>query len=104
MRILGAVVEIPMLTVRDSGEDLALRSPIAFALLRDEHPWDILASLEELPEELPGGVRVAPPLHQNIQDNPVLIHRPPQLVALFVDGDEHLVQMPCIPKASVAPP
>ena len=36
----------------------------------------------------------APFLHEYIQDLPILIHSPPQVVALASDADEQLVQMP----------
>ncbi len=34
---------------------------------------------------------------------PVLIHRSPQVAPLVVDRDEHLVEMPFVPRASPAP-
>ena len=33
-------------------------------------------------------------LHQNVQHDPVLVHRPPQIVQHAVDPDEHLVEVP----------
>jgi hypothetical protein len=35
-------------------------------------------------------------LHQNIEDIPVLIHRPPQIVAFAANGEKDLVQMPLV--------
>jgi hypothetical protein len=76
---------------------LGVSSPsIAFECICDEHPWDILASLEELAEELLRRVFVTPALYQNIQDVPLLIHRPPQIVAILVHRNEDLLEMPFV--------
>jgi hypothetical protein len=39
---------------------------------------------------------VSPPLHQDIKHVAALIHRPPQIVALFVNGDEEIIEVPLI--------
>jgi hypothetical protein len=96
MGVLRTVVEIPMLAVLDTREDLPLRRPVTLELIRDEHPWYVLTSLEELAEELLGRLFVPPSLHQDVEDVPVLVDRPPQVVAFLVDRDEHLVQMPLV--------
>ncbi|MEO3781468.1 nuclear transport factor 2 family protein [Micromonospora sp. B11E3] len=41
--------------------------------------------LQQFPEEPPRGLRVAPGGHQDVQDVPVLDHRPPQVLPLPVD-------------------
>jgi hypothetical protein len=41
-------------------------------------------------------VGVTPGGDQNDQDIPVLINRPPSVVSLPVDCDEHLVRVPCV--------
>jgi hypothetical protein len=35
-------------------------------------------------------------LHENIQDMAVLIHRPPQIVALLVERAQDLIQVPLV--------
>jgi hypothetical protein len=50
VRVFGAVVQVAMLPMFHIGEYLTLRGPIAFQLIGDEHPGDILAPFEELQE------------------------------------------------------
>ena len=88
--MLRTVVEVPMLTVLDTREPLALRRAIALELLRHEPPGDVLTAFEELAEELLGRLLVAPPLHEDVEHYAVLIHRPPQRGALLVHTDKHL--------------
>jgi hypothetical protein len=102
--MLRTVVEVPMLAVLDPRQYLPLGRAIALELIRDDHPRDILTAFEELAEELLGRLLVPPSLHQDIEYHAILIHGPPQIVALFVDGDEHLIQMPFITRARTAPP
>jgi hypothetical protein len=85
-----------VLAMLHPGQDLALRGTIAFPLVGDNHPWNVLTALEELAEELLGGLFVAPPLDQDIEDIAIVIYGPPVIVALRVDRDEHLIQMPCV--------
>src|SRR5699024_7692062 len=42
-------------------------------------------------------------LHQNVQDGAVLIDGPPQVLPLTID-DEHLVEMPLVPRLRAATP
>jgi hypothetical protein len=51
-----------------------------------------------------GRVRVPPTLHQHIEDVPVLIHRPPQIVSFAATGETDLIQMPRVtrPRAPTA--
>ncbi len=46
MGVLCAVIERAVLPVFDTGQALPLCRPIAFELIGDEHPWDVLASFE----------------------------------------------------------
>jgi hypothetical protein len=41
-----------------------------------------------------GGLLVSPGLHQQIQDFALIVHGPPQPLALAADRDDHLVEMP----------
>jgi hypothetical protein len=104
-RVLGPVVQVPGLPMPHARQDLALGRAVALELIRAEHPWDILTALEELPKALLGGLRIPSPLHQDGKHHTVLIHRPPQRVALFMNRDEHLIQVPLIPRlrTSAAP-
>ena len=48
VRILCAVVEIAVLTMFYSRQNLALSSTVALQLIGDEHPWPILAPFKDL--------------------------------------------------------
>jgi hypothetical protein len=56
VRILGPVVQSPVLPVLDAREDLALGRPVTRELVGDDHPRDILQALEQLTEELLRGL------------------------------------------------
>jgi hypothetical protein len=94
--ILAAVVEIAVLAVLHTRQDLPLRGAITFQLVRNEHPWDVRQALEQLADELLRGLLVAPALHENVQDGNVLIHRPPQIMPFFVDYENDFVQVPLV--------
>src|SRR5262245_24966422 len=96
MRVLRAVVKIPMLAMFHAREDLALGRAVALELIRDEHPWPVLQPLEQLAEKLLRRLLIAPALHQNIEDVIVLIHGAPQVMALAIDGQKDFVQMPLV--------
>jgi hypothetical protein len=87
VRVLGTVVEVPMLAVLHSRQDLPLCSPIALQFIRNDHPGDILTAFEKLAEKLLRGLLIPAALHQNVEHVAVLIHCPPQVVAFFVDGN-----------------
>jgi hypothetical protein len=59
-------------------------------------------ALQELAKKSFGSVAIATPLNQNVDYIPVLIDRPPQVVALIADSDEHLIQVPGIAQRSPA--
>jgi hypothetical protein len=94
MGVLRPVVEIPMLAVFHARQDRPLGGPIAFEFIRANHARDVRQSLEELPEDLLGRLFIPPPRHQDVEHIAVLIHRTPEGVALTIDGQKHLSQMP----------
>src|ERR1700757_3660998 len=97
MRILTAVVQIATLAVCDPGQDLALRRAVALQLIRDDDPRYVLQALEQLAEKLLRRVLIAPALHQNVEHVIVLIHCTPQVMALPVNRQKDLVQVPLVP-------
>jgi hypothetical protein len=97
MRILRTVIEVAVLAMLHPRQEFPLGGPITFEFIGDEHPWDVLTALEELAEELLGGLFIPPPLHQDGELHAVLIHGPPQIVPLLIDRDEDLIQVPLIP-------
>jgi hypothetical protein len=99
MRILTPVVERAALAMFHSGEHLALGGPAAFELIRDEHPWHVRELLEQLAAEFLRGAFVPPTLHENIEDIPIMIDSAPQIVALTMDRQKHLIERLCIPRS-----
>jgi hypothetical protein len=101
VRVLIAVIEIAVLSVFHPRQDLPLGGPIAFEFIRDEHPWDVLTSLEEFAEKLLRRLLVPATLHENIEHEhvAVLVDRPSEIMALAVDGQKHFVQMPFIARS-----
>src|SRR5262245_1092258 len=91
MRVLRAVNEIPMLAVLHARQYCPLGSTIAFELVRDDHPRNVPAALEQLAEESLGGLLVPPALHQNVEDIPLLIDRTPEVAAFPIHREEHFI-------------
>jgi hypothetical protein len=94
--VLGTIVQIAMLPMFDTGQELAHGGPVASQLICDDHSWDVPQTLEQFAEERFRGDLVAPALHQDIEHVPVLIHRPPQIMALTINGQKDLIEMPPI--------
>src|SRR5262245_59429106 len=94
--VLGAVIEISMLPMVHPRQEFPFGRPVAFQLASDEHPWHIGQPLQQLAKELLGGCLVSPGLHENIEDVPVLIHRPPEIVTFTADREKDLIQVPLV--------
>jgi hypothetical protein len=56
MGVFGMTVQVPVLVMFDTWGHLSLNGTVALELVRDDHPWDIMATLEELPKELRGTI------------------------------------------------
>ena len=96
VRGLRPVVQSLVLAVLDARQRLPLRRPVAGQLVSDEDPRHVLQATEQLAEELPGRGLVAAALHQDVEDMPVLVDRPPQIVRLPIDRDEDLIKVPLV--------
>ena len=104
-RLVGVfrpVIEVPVLPMLHARQYFPLGRAIAFELVRDDHPRNIPAALEQLTEEFLGGVLVPPTLDQDIQHMTVLIHRPPQVVTLLIDGEEDLIKVPLLARSGMS--
>ena len=103
MGVLRTVVEVAVLAMLHPREDFPLRCPVAFELVGDDHTGHVGEPLEEFPEELLGGLLVAPPLHEDIEDMAVLIHGSPEVMTFAINGQKHLIQVPFVtrPRAPV---
>jgi hypothetical protein len=91
MRVLAPVLEIPTLAMLAPWADPPLCRTIALHLVRQDDPWHVLQALQQLAKEVLGRLRVPAALYQHIQHVVVLIHRPPQLMALPVDRQKDRV-------------
>jgi hypothetical protein len=96
VRVLGAVIEVPVLPVLHPWQELALGRPITLQLICDHHARDVPQAFEQLPEESLRSGFIPPTLHQNVEDVPVLIDAPPQIRALAIDRQEYLIKVPLI--------
>jgi hypothetical protein len=91
MGVFRTVVEIAVLPMLGTGQEVPLCRAVAFQLVCNKQPWRIHQVFEQLKEELSGSVLVPPTLHQNIEDVPFLIHRPPQLESFAANGEKYLI-------------
>ena len=104
MRMLTPVIEIAALAVFPSRQQLLLRGTIAVQLVGDEHPRHVLQALQQLAEELLGGLLVPTALRQNVEHRAILIDRPPQVVPFAIDHKTHLVQVPRVARLGPSMP
>jgi hypothetical protein len=104
VRILRAVIQVPVLAVFHAGQELAPGRLVALEFISDEHPWDILQPLEEFTEEFFGSSLVTPALHQDVEHGPVLVDGAPEIAPFSVNREEHFVQVPCVTWSGVLAP
>src|SRR5215510_10877025 len=97
MRVFTAVIQVTTLPMFHPGQDVALGRAVALELIRDDDPWDIPQALEQLAKKLLHRVLIAPALDQNVEDVIVLVDRAPEVMALAVNGQKDLVQVPLVP-------
>jgi hypothetical protein len=97
MRILSPIVQIPAGPVSYLRHDRSLSNAVAAQAVRDEASWLIAKPTQQMLEEPLGGGAISPLLHQNIQDDTMLIDGAPQVVLHAPDADEHFVEVPGVP-------
>jgi hypothetical protein len=83
--------------VLDIGQQGAARDTIAAQAIGDQALGFVLQSRQQVSEEISGGTAIALLLYQDIQHDPVLIRRTPQIMQHASDPNEHLIQVPCVP-------
>jgi hypothetical protein len=96
VRVLRSIVQAFVPAVLHARQHVFFGGCIAAELIGDEHARDVLTPFEQRAEESFGGLLVAPPLHQNIQHLPVLIHGPPKIVLCTIDGEDDFIEMPLV--------
>jgi hypothetical protein len=99
MRILAAGSEGATLPMRHPAQALALRRAVALQLVGHADAGHRRGALAELAKTVLDSRRMAPAQHQALEHVIVLIHDPPQGMALPVKRQTHLVHRPCIPRA-----
>ena len=105
VRVLSAVVQVPVLPVSNAGHDDSFRGGVAAQLVRHDHTRPTTTSgLQQLAEEPHGGKSVALWLDQNIDDNAVLIDSPPKVMTHAVDVEKDFVEMPFVSRPGTALP
>jgi len=80
-----------MLPMFHTGQALAQGRPVALEFACDDHPRHIGRPLHKLAEASLRRLLVSLALHQDIEDVPVLVDGPPQVVAGALDGQKDLV-------------
>jgi len=75
--------------------------PFVLAVLhaRQDLAFCCSITLQQLAEKSLRGLFVALALHKDIEHISVLIHRWPQIMSLATDGEEDLIQVPCVATA-----
>src|SRR5512143_3120468 len=81
-------------------KDLTVCSPLTAKLVRYERPRHLTLMFQCLTKEAFSGSTVSAFRYQNINDVPILIHRPLQVVALAPDSDEHFIDVPDVPQTA----
>ena len=104
MRIFRSIVQIPMPAMFHAWQDLALGRRVALEFVGDDHAWHVDQFLEQLTKELLRRPLVPAALYQDIQDVPVLINRPPQVVTLSFNSQKYFIKMPLVSGARAATP
>ena len=94
--ILGSVVQTLVLAVLDPRHDLSLRCAIALQLVGDQHPRRAALLLQELSHQALGCLLVTPALDQNVEDDAMLIDRPPKPIFLTLDRDHQFIKVPLV--------
>jgi hypothetical protein len=104
VRVLGAVVQTAVLALFHPGQALAHGRPVASQPIRHDHPWHVRQPLEQLTEERLRPLLVAPASHENIEHVADLIDGPLQVMALAVERQKDLIQVPLVPRSGALPP
>jgi len=75
---------------------------VASQLVGNEAKWFPSLALQQSAKESLRSTPIPTGLNENVDHVPVLIHRPPEILALTVDRDEYLVQIPGVSAATLA--
>ena len=104
MRVFCPVVEAFVSAMLNTWHDFLLCRLVAPELIRDQNTRDVLATPEQLAEELLRSSLVPSALHQDIKDVPILVYCAPQLGRFAVDFQKHFIQKPLVSRLGTPPP
>jgi hypothetical protein len=97
MRVLGPVVQIPVLPVSHAGHHHSFRSGVASELVRNDHARvPTPCGAQQPAKETHGRESVTFRLHQDVENNAMLIDGSPEIVSNAIDLEKHLIQMPFV--------
>jgi len=103
VRILRPIIEALVLPMLDAGHDLPLGRGVAAQLVGDQHTRRPPLLLQKLAQQAFSGSLVAPALDQDIENEALLVNRPPEPMLLAGDGDDDLIKVPFIAAAGRGP-
>jgi hypothetical protein len=102
--VLRTVVQITVLPMLDTGQELPLGCPIALQPIRDHDSRGVPQAFEQLAEEFLGRCLIAMTLDQDVEDIPFLVNGAPEIVTLAMDREKDLIKMPLIAGSSTTAP
>jgi hypothetical protein len=104
MGILGPVVQVPMLSMSNTRHHDPFCGGVAAQFVCDDHAWSTPSCPQQLAEEPDGSKSIPLCLHENIEDNTVLIDHSPKVVSHSVDLEKDFIQMPLVTGPSATSP
>ena len=82
--------------MHDTRHDLSFCGTVAREFVGDHHARCDALLLEQLAQQPLGCFGIAAALNQNVERNPMLVHRSPEPMLPTGDADHHLVQVPFV--------
>jgi hypothetical protein len=104
MRDLGSVVRILVCDVTHRRHHRSPGGQVARQLVRHELSWCAALALQQLAEEPDGSAPVASRLHKDVDDVPVFVDGPPQVLLPALNPHEELIEIPRVTLAATATP
>jgi hypothetical protein len=103
IRALSTVGQIPARAMPDIGQIGTSSNAIAAKAVSDQTLWPILKAAQQAFEEPLGRSAVPTVLHQDFEDDAMLVHHAPKIVQNIADADENLVDGPCVSRPRSSP-
>jgi hypothetical protein len=91
MRNFSAIVGVTLRVVHDFAQDRSNRRRIAPQLVCDDPKWRPSLTPQKPSEESFCGPLIASRLNQDVNHLAILVHRPPEIVLLTIDPNEHFI-------------